>query len=187
MPRPALVTAPTADVAVLPVLPPRPPQRPEVPTGCVQGTLALELEPCLDPPDPGPVPRPAPGGDVTPVPAPVRRDLTRWSHRFAQAAMEIVGGDRPLSQLVRWTTPHVHADLDRRARLVARAGGHQPGAGRRRRVAARPQVVSVHPTFLTPQVAEVSVRVRVGARFRALALRFEVISGRWQCAAMEFA
>lgn len=180
---------PAPDVTVLPRRRPHDhPHDREVPVGCVQGTLALDLGPHLDPPEPPALqPGALPGGDVARVPEPVRRDLGRWSHRFAQAVVEIVGGDRPVSQLLRWATPRVYADLDRRARLVARAGGHEAGQGRRRRLAARPQVVSVHPSFVSARAAEVCVRIRVGARFRALALRFEVISGRWQCSAMEFA
>ncbi|MDP3892978.1 Rv3235 family protein [Nocardioides sp.] len=157
-----------------------------VPVTAVQGTLALDLQPTLDPPEVV-CPTAMPGTDVVTVPLPVRRDLERWSRTFAQAAVEIVGGDRPVSQLLRWTTPRVHADLDRRARLVARAGAHEPGLGRRRPPAGRPQVVSVHPSFVTERVAEVSIRVRSGARFRALAARFEIVAGRWQCTALEFA
>ena len=56
-----------------------------------------------------------------------RGRLEQWVHRYVQAAVEIVGGDRPASQLLRWTTGAVYADLHRRALLVARAGGHQPG------------------------------------------------------------
>ena len=48
----------------------------------------------------------------------------------AREAVEIVGGDRPPSQLVRHTSRDVYADLERRAQLVARAGAHVPGAAR---------------------------------------------------------
>lgn len=157
-----------------------------VPLAAIQGTLALDLQPSLDPPEVS-CPGGMPGTDVVDVPLPVRRDLERWSRTFAQAAVEIVGGDRPVSQLLRWATPHVHADLHRRAQLVARAGQHEPGLGRRGRPANRPQVVSVHPSFVTDRVAEVSIRVRTGARCRALAARFEIVAGRWQCTALEFA
>ena len=145
--------------------------RDRIPVATVQGTLALELEAMLEPP-------------------PRLRDaehlqVEQWARRFAQAAVEIVGGDRPVSQLLRWTTSEVYADLHRRAMLVARAGGHAPGAGRVMPV--RPQVLSVRTTFVTPTVAETSIHVRYGARSRAVAARFEQRKGRWLCTALDFA
>jgi hypothetical protein len=157
-----------------------------VPLASVQGTLALELGPRHDPPE---LPAATTGGrtvaDVVAVDPDHRGQLEQWVHRFVQATVEIVGGDRPASQLLRWTTGTVYADLHRRALLVGRAGGHQPGAGRVQPV--RPHVVSVHACFLTPTVAEASARVRYGTRSRALALRFEKRRDRWLCTAMEFA
>ena len=112
----------------------------------------------------------------------LRRKLEPWSHRYAQAAVEIVGGDRPVSQLLRWPPATVYADLHRRALLVARAGGHQPGQGRVQPV--RPKVVSVHTCFVSDTAVEAGIRVRYGARSRALAARFELAArDRWVCTA----
>ena len=94
-----------------------------VPLASVQGTLALDLDPRRDPP---PVPtgragfagRAEPSGaDVIPIDRHRRRELERWAWRYSQAAVEIVGGDRPVSQLLRWTTRDVYDDLTRRAEL----------------------------------------------------------------------
>jgi len=138
----------------------------------VQGTLALELEPRCEAP-------------AVPTDLRLRREVDAWAHRFAQAAVEIVGGDRPASQLVRWTSRDVHADLERRAQLVARAGGHRPGTGRVQPV--RPRVLSVHPCFVDAGLVECSIHVRYGERSRALAARFERRTGRWLCTALEWA
>ena len=146
---------------------------PRIPIATVQGTLALELEPYLEPPPP----RGAPLGSD-------QAEVEQWTRTFAQAAAEIVGGDRPVSQLLRWTTGAVYQDLHRRATLVARAGGHQPGIGRVQPV--RPQVRSVHTRFVTPTVAETSIHVRYGERSRAVAARFEQRRGRWLCTALDF-
>ena len=158
-----------------------------VPVASVQGTLALDLSPRHAPPElPAASTRPGrPPADVVAIAPDVRGRLDRWVHRYVQAAVEIVGGDRPASQLLRWTSGAVYADLHRRALLVARAGGHQPGV--RRVQPVRPQVMSVHTTFVSPTVAEASARIRYGARSRALALRFERRRDRWVCCAMEFA
>ena len=101
-----------------------------VPVASVQGTLALDLSPRHAPPEP-PEPRASRAvADVVPIDPTHRGRLEQWVHRFVQASVEIVGGDRPASQLLRWTTGPVYADLHRRALLVARAGGHQPGVAR---------------------------------------------------------
>ena len=160
------------------------PLRVRVPVESIQGTLALDLQPRHDPPDPGRASG-RPAGDVIPIDQAMRRQIDQWSRRYAQAAVEIVGGDRPVSQLLRWSSRDVYADLHRRALLVARAGRHLPGQGRVQPV--RPQVQNVRSCFLSRQVVEVSVHVRYGHRSRALATRFELRSGRWQCTALDFA
>lgn len=147
-----------------------------VPMSSIQGTLALDLHRVLEPP----------AGEVVDIEDPVRRRFEQWARRYVQAAVEIVGGDRPAPQLLRWTAPEVYADLVRRALLVARAAGRTPGQGRPQG-AIRPQVVSVRASFVDRQTCEVSVRVRYGERFRAVAVRFETIEERLQCTALEFA
>lgn len=162
-----------------PVVPLRP-----IPLAAVQGTLALDLQPRHEPPSPR-VERPAGGADVVAIDRAVRREAEAWSCRFVQAAVEIVGGDRPPSQLVRWATSEVYADLVRRAQLVGRAGGHQPGQARVQPV--RPKVAGVRTCFVATGVVEAGLRVRYGERSRAVAARFERRQDRWVCTALEFA
>lgn len=149
-----------------------------VPVAATQGTLALALQPRTE----VPLAPQLPNGRLRP-------DLDQWVARYAQAAVEIVGGDRPVSQLARWTSREVYLDLERRALLVARAGNHQPGAGRVQPV--RPRVHSVHACLLGEEAAEAGIHVRYGDRSRALAARFERRAGRdtarWVCTALEFA
>lgn len=121
-------------------------------------------------PSGGPAPGPRPGGD----------DLQTWAARFAQGVVEVLGGDRPLTQLVRWTSRRVYVDLDRRVRLLTRLSGTD-----RRHGMIRPQVRSVHVCRPTDGVAEVSVHVRHGHRSRAMAARLELVRGRWQCTALQ--
>lgn len=156
-----------------------------VPIASVQGTLALDVRPQLDPPVVAPVARRG-GGDVVSIEEPARRRVEAWAQRFAQAAVEIASGDRPASQLVRWTTPSVQADLARRAQLVSRAAGRPAGQGRPAE-AVRPLVVGVRTCFVERHVCEVSVRVRYGERHRAVAARFEARADRLICTALEFA
>ncbi len=165
-----------------------------VPLAAVQGTLALDLQPRTAPPR-GPGPRTGTPGQVLPIDQRARREGEQWVGSFAQAVVEVVGGDRPASQLVRWTTRSVYEDLTRRAQLVARAGAHQPGLARVQPV--RPQVLSVHTCFPCRDVLESSVHVRYGHRSRAVAARFERrapagaagarTGERWLCTALQFA
>ncbi len=154
-----------------------------------QGTLALDITPRLEPPtaNADETAVPPPGGDVVGIEIVARKQLEGWARRYAQAVVEIVNGDRPASQLVRWTAPRVHEELTRRAQIVARAGVHQAGQGRGRRPVVRPAVRGVRSCFVAPSVAEVSVHVRYGERSRAVAARFERRDQKWICTALEFA
>lgn len=153
-----------------------------VPVAATQGTLALALLPRSEPPRP--TGEAHAGATVVPIDRRQQAAVEEWTRRVAQAAVEIVGGDRPVSQLLRWTLPEVYDDLRRRALLVARAGGHQPGLARVQPV--RPRVLSVHTCFIRPDAVEAAVHVRYGQRSRALAARFERIEQRWLCAALDF-
>jgi hypothetical protein len=155
-----------------------------VPVASVQGTLALALQPRQEPPTVRAA-RSGGGADVVRIDRRARREAEAWSCRFAQAAVEIVGGDRPATQLLRWSSPEVYADLNRRAQLVARAGGHQPGQARVQPV--RPRVVGVRTCFVDGGIVEAGLHIRYGQRSRAVAARFERRDGRWVCTALEFA
>jgi hypothetical protein len=154
------------------------------PVAPVQGTLALDLGgPELAPPaaHEAPVLR---GADTVLVHPQARREAHRWATTFAQACVEVVLGARPVSQLVRWTTPEIHRELAYRAGVVARAGVH--GGDRGRRPPVRPQVENVRTCFVAEHAVEMCVRVRHGHRSRAIAGRLEQVNGRWQCTALEF-
>ena len=146
----------------------------EVPVASVQGTLALDL---------GRHPLAQPARDLRVVPeadGARAEEVRAWAATFAQAVVEVVGGDRPVAQLLRCTTARVYNDLNRRVRILARTA---PAPMRRRTV--RPQVRSVHVFQPTPRSAEISVHVRHGQRSRALAARLEHRDGRWTCTALQ--
>jgi hypothetical protein len=159
---------------------------PVTPVASVQGTLALDLGPRVEVPEPDLRSRPGDSAlDVVPVDLVQRRRFEQHAARIGAALVEIVGGDRPVSQVLRWTTPEVYQDLGRRAHLVARSVGRRPGTGGLQ--AVRPQLVAAHTSFISESSAEVSLHVRYGERSRAVAARFELIRGRWQVSALEFA
>lgn len=142
-----------------------------VPMASIQGTLALDY-PREVRATPSPGLRLVAGG---------RAELESFAHRFARAVVEVVGGDRGPSQLLRWTSEQVYAELQRRSTLLA---GTTPGDRRVRRL--RSHVRSVHLFCPSPEAAEISVHVRHGERSRAIAARIELVSGRWCCTALQF-
>lgn len=107
-------------------------------------------------------------------------DARDWAARFCQAIVEVAGGDRPVTQLVRWTTGAVYAEVDRRVRVL----GRSTDALTRGQV-PRPQVRSVHIWQPQADVAEVAAHVRYGERSRAVAARLQVVQRRWLCTALE--
>ncbi|WP_300676202.1 Rv3235 family protein [Nocardioides sp.] len=150
----------------------------------IQGTLALDLLPRTEPPMSRPE-RTGSGADVIAIESARRGEIELWATRFTQAAVEIVGGDRPAHQIARWATPMVYADLRRRSELVALASGQRPGEARIQPV--HPKVIGIHTCFVTSTIVEASVHVRYGERSRAVAGRFERREGRWLCTALDFA
>ncbi|HSR22458.1 MAG TPA: Rv3235 family protein [Candidatus Eisenbacteria bacterium] len=160
---------------------------PGLATDAVQGTLALAFVlPTGVPATPAPPPdlrlvaAEASGdpdeADFGPQPT-ARADLPeprQWAGRFVQAVVEVLAGDRPAGQLVRWTSSSVYDDVS--SRVVAAA---------RRETPARGVVRSVHVTEPADGVAEVAALVRRGMRSTAIALRLEGMDGRWQCTALE--
>jgi hypothetical protein len=108
-------------------------------------------------------------------------ELGAVATRCAQAIVEVIGGDRGVQQLMRWTTHEVYDDLARRSSVLQRT---VPADRRRRRL--RAQVRSVHLSRPQPDAAEVSIHVRHGQQSRAIAVRIERIEKRWRCSALEF-
>lgn len=153
----------------------------------VQGSLALDLTPRLDPPETEAMVLPAirPGDLVGSDPR-QRAALDQFIRRHLACAVEIASGDRPTTQLLRHCSPEVYADLARRAQLVTKAAGTTPALGRGRG-AVRPVLRSAHTSLVREDALEASAHVRYGERARALAARFEVVEGRWQCVALEWA
>ncbi len=152
------ISAPAVDLSAMPLAEP-------------QAALDLDLDPAPDLP-------PRPGLRVV---TGDERELDAFSARFAQAVVEVIGGDRGVHQLMRWTTEWVYADLMHRSHALHRA---TPGDQRLRRL--RATVRSVHLFRLHEDAAELSIHVRHGQRSRAIAARIERIEGRWRCTVLQF-
>ena len=149
----------------------------------VQGSLALDLTPRVEPPQPRL--RAATACDLVPAERSQRERVDAFVFRCLQALAEIAAGDRPVTQVLRHCVPEVYADVDVRARQVRAAAGTRSGAGRGVHP-ARPVVRSVRTSLVRVDALEASAHVRYGLRSRAVAARFEVVRGRWQCVALQW-
>lgn len=107
-----------------------------------------------------------------------RPPVKHWAAMMVQAIVEAEVGDRPLTQLTRWTTPAVYDLIDAR-----RAGSGRRSAGTRRGT-ARAVVTSVHVCEVADDVLEVCATVRRSGRARAVALRLEGCADAWRCTAL---
>jgi hypothetical protein len=143
-----------------------------------QGTLALALPQDVAPNQQSPTSSrmPPPSEQVAVGLLPEPRD---WAMTFIQAAMEVAGGLRSAGQLVRWTTPEVHAILLRRGALVSRA--RRPGST----TIAKPRLRALLTCTPRPGICEASAVVAEPDRIRAVAFRMEGLHGRWRVTDLE--
>lgn len=151
------------------------------PVAVIEGSLALAFPPTGDPVPLRLVP-PAALADDDMGPQPTARedlpDPRPWTHRLAQAIVEILAGARPAGQLARYTTLDVLDHLERSTgRLAQRVNGVAP---------LRPVVASVHVSEPADGIAEACAVVDTGVRRRALAFRLEGLDGRWRCTSLQF-
>lgn len=94
-----------------------------------------------------------------------------WIARLAPAILEVIAGERPASQLSRWTTREILATLARRGAAAQR---HPAGRG------LRPQCRRIRALRLHrvgPGIVEAAAVVSGADRCRALALRLEIVGG----------
>ena len=103
-----------------------------------------------------------------------------WCRRYVQVLLEVLAGQRPATQLLRWSSTDVYASLQKRAALSARLRrGASP--------ARPPAVLSVRASSPRDGVSEASAVVVDSGRVRAIALRLEGWDGRWRVTALETA
>jgi Family of unknown function (DUF6459) len=128
----------------------------------------------FDEPAPRVFPRPPDFFDRQPTSRRRLPDPEPWAARLIQAALEMLVGRRPASQLQEWTTPIVLAEL-----VVAAGQRHWALPG-----GSPPTVRSVRVFEPADGVAEVCAVVQRGARYFAVAARLEGLDGRWRCVTM---
>jgi hypothetical protein len=118
---------------------------------------------------------------VEPLPqAPDGPTAESWAARFVQAVVEVLIGERPVTQLIRWTDEAVYTEIDQRVGVAqSRRLGEVGRPGRQK-------VATVHVCQVSPERAEIAARVTNGRRSRAVAARLDLHRGRWVCTAIHF-
>lgn len=110
------------------------------------------------------------------VPPPTRTlpDPDQLCGSLVLAAVEVLGGVRPLVQLTRWVTPAVLETLTESLH-------RRPPSGPERRATIR----RTHLCRISATAAEASVVVHDGTRVRAAAVRLEVHRGHWRATVLQ--
>ncbi len=179
------MTRSTLDVHVLPDLPDRSGTPVATPSKSPVGAPtdgATALDPASTPaPTPPTELRLLPGGAAGAEPSDDdQHDTLVRARRFVQAVVEIVSGDRPCTQMIRWTDRDVYESLSARVSAFAGISASTPSTGR-----PRAKVVSVKLCRPREGVAEIAAHIRQGSRSHAIAARLERVERRWICTALE--
>ncbi|GHH73435.1 Rv3235 family protein [Promicromonospora soli] len=120
-------------------------------------------------------------GRPAPEPDPTLPDPTAQVCRVVRAAVEVLRGERPATQLTRWVTPQVYDQLLERGRLMREARQARPP-----RPKAHPAAVRrVRMVRLGATSAEATVILHDEGRVRAAAVRLEARRGVWRVAVLE--
>lgn len=112
-----------------------------------------------------------------------RERIAATATSLAVACLEILSGARRSESIARWVDRELLAKIDHRAQLRAEVAPSNPvrdlGPARVLQP-GRAQVCRV-----TDDVAEVTVIVRTRNRFRAVAIRLELLTTRWTMTALQ--
>ncbi|GAB3530331.1 Rv3235 family protein [Arthrobacter monumenti] len=116
-----------------------------------------------------------------------KRRVTAISKSVGQAAVEVLAGTRPVSQLSRWLDPQSYERLQLRSALVReqRESRNARSSAGAKRLHRNPQVRSARLCRLTSGIYEASLVVVEQSRARAVALRLEYRKEVWKITALE--
>ncbi|WP_235036358.1 Rv3235 family protein [Arthrobacter sp. 18067] len=109
-------------------------------------------------------------------------DVRLVARTIAQAALEVLAGTRPVSQLSRSLDPECYVSLQHRAALTRKHAARIRGNSRPHR---SPMVRSVRVCSISATICEASIVVAEEQRCRAVAMRLERFDGVWRVTALE--
>lgn len=170
--------------------PDRPPAHSDLPTEC---TAPPTKEPTMSITVPAPTPRTSPGGyawrqDRSAAALTGRSESERVgaiARSIGQAAVEILAGTRPASQLSRWTEPDVVERFTQRAAMLKLVQEQCPERRDLFEVHRAARVRRVRVCSPAPGCYEASLVVEESTRARAVALRIERSARQWRVTHLE--
>ena len=109
--------------------------------------------------------------DEMPIPTSASElpELHAWTMKFIVSVVEVWAGRRQPAQLIRWCHRVIYMELLRKS-------GSQKEIGK---------IKSIHQSEPLDGICESTVLIRYGGRYRAVAIRFEGVDGRWLCTALK--
>lgn len=139
-----------------------------------------------------PVPPTAPGGYTWGATRVVGDDagdelgrVTALARSIGQAAVEVLGGNRPAAQLARWTTPEIVQRFQQRAEMLRLLQEQFEGKAQLQELHRNPHVRRCRVCRVDRGVYEVALVVAEPRRARAVALRVERRGRGWSVTDLE--
>ncbi|GAA4704357.1 MULTISPECIES: Rv3235 family protein [Kocuria] len=111
--------------------------------------------------------------------------VTAMARSIGQAAVEILGGTRPATQLARWTTPDVVERFEERAAMLRLVQEQYRDRASLFEIHRAPRVRRVRICSPAPECYEASLVIEESVRARAVALRIERINRQWRVVHLE--
>ncbi len=98
-------------------------------------------------------------------------DPNEWTKKLVTGIAEVLIGDRPVFQLMRWVSFDVYTEIDKQIKPRS-----NPNPKR-----VRPIVRAVHVEATSENTIEASAVIQKGVRGRAMGLKLEAENDRWRC------
>lgn len=119
------------------------------------------------------------------APGAERERAAALTRAVAVAAIEVLAGTRPASQLARWAEPEIVEKLRRRAWLLQRRRELEPPEAPVHRVHQHSEVLSQRVCCVADGIYEAALVVRDASRTRAVVLRAEKPDRSWRITVLE--
>lgn len=94
-----------------------------------------------------------------------------WTKQLATGIAEVLIGERPLFQLMRWVSFDVYREIDRQVQVKSDLHA----------IRSRPFVRSLRIESTSAKVIEATAVIQKGRRGRGMGLRLEAENDRWRC------
>lgn len=111
--------------------------------------------------------------------------VTALARSIGQAAVEILGGTRPASQLARWTTQEVVDRFEQRAAMLKLVQEQYRDRSALFEIHRAPRVRRIRVYSPAPQCYEAALVIEESVRSRAVALRIENVNRQWRVVHLE--